>query len=101
MKILSSEKYQWLGIKNNWHVFASRFCEFDPEIIYLYRAKLQMKNGDVMYFDPVYLKDITDPIEISVSGKTSDGKLYDMCVEVDTTEYSPAVCVSESRLLRV
>lgn len=101
MKILSCDKYSWIGIKDNWHVFVSKFCDFDPEVLYLYRAKVRMNNGDVVYFDPILGNYNKQPIEISVCGKTSDGKLYDMNIEVDTTEYSPAVCVSDSKLLRV
>jgi hypothetical protein len=95
MKILSNERYTWIGIKDNWHVFVSKFSKFDPEVLHLYRAKMSFNDGSMAYFDPVEIQKPEIPLDVVLKGVTSEGNSYCMTVSVDSTDYTPVVSVSK------
>jgi hypothetical protein len=53
MKTLNAKEYKYLGVKDNWHVFECVKSNFDPEVLYLYRARVIQDDGSSKFYDPV------------------------------------------------
>jgi hypothetical protein len=53
MKTLHAQDYDYLGRDGYWHVFKSVKTRFDPEILYLARARVINLDGSSIYYDPV------------------------------------------------
>lgn len=97
MKTLNESSYTYLGIKDCWHVFVSKQTAFDPEVLYLYRARMIKLDGTSEFFDPI-TKDERKTFNdtILVRGTTKDGLQYCMPVNLDQEFENSAVCVSSS-----
>jgi hypothetical protein len=79
MKTLNAKKYKYVGTsQNTWHVFMSIWDDFDPEMLYVTRARYLLPDGSSVYFDPIKGDD---------SGLTLEGKLRLSQFEMDAPEY--------------
>lgn len=53
MKTINSKKFKYLGTSEDWHVFESVLEDFDPERVYVKRARYVMPDGSSVFFDPI------------------------------------------------
>jgi hypothetical protein len=53
MKTLNAKEYKYLGTTGTWHVFKCVKENFDPEVLYLYRARVIEENGKSKFYDPI------------------------------------------------
>lgn len=53
MKTLNAKEYQYLGVKDTWHVFKCVKSNFDPEVLFLYRARVIKEDGSSRFYDPI------------------------------------------------
>lgn len=67
MKTLNAMKYRYVGTsQDKWHVFESVWVDFDPEILYVTRARYLLPDGTSIYFDP---------IKVGQTGLTLEGSM--------------------------
>lgn len=85
MKVINEKDYSYLGTSRGWHVFISTKKSFDPELLYLYRARMILKDGSFKFFDPIVRdKDMSEEQDyLILEGNTVDGNSYCMMNSVD------------------
>lgn len=89
MKVLHANSYKYVGTSGRWHVFESVKLDFDPELLYLYRARFIKKDGTSVFFDPIRDTKFPEPCSYyTVRGKDSNGKQYCIPVEVECNDTS-------------
>lgn len=54
MKVINEKDYDYVGIDGNWYVFVSKpKDDYDPEKIYVTRARFITLKGESIFFDPI------------------------------------------------
>lgn len=82
MKVLHENSYKYLGTSGKWHVFESTRESFDPELLYLYRARFIKNDGSSQFFDPIKNEIPKFNLVYEVTGFTSDHQQYCIPVEI-------------------
>lgn len=100
MKILNFNDYKYVGRKGDLHCFISIRRKFDPEIIWLKRAKIIKSDGSFAYLDPIIKQIANEDISYSYDGLDSDGDLYHFDIKLDSKPHlvwnkKSAVCVNQ------
>lgn len=77
MKILNYSDYRYVGRKGLLHCFVSVRRKFDPEILWLAKAKMIKVDGSFAYFDPIIeSNEVKNSIDYVYSGVDSDGAFW-------------------------
>lgn len=94
MKVINEKDYSYLGSSRGWHVFISTKRNFDPELLYVFRARMIMKDGSSKFFDPIRRKKEQREEQdfLILEGNTKDGSSYCMMNSVDL-ELDEGSCV--------
>lgn len=53
MKVIHEKDYVYAGMNEEWHIFRTNpnKSNFDPEIIFVKRARLVLESGGYQFFD--------------------------------------------------
>lgn len=100
MKVINEKDYSYLGTSRGWHVFLSRKSNYDPELLYVYRARMNMKDGSFKFYDPVKFDETFKEQDCLLLNGSVQGLAYSLGVNVDfESEEVSCVCKPGMKLM--